>query len=74
MSAGQGDALDRHLDAAAALIGLPVAPEHRPGVLAFLGLAATMATVLDSAAMPAATAPLAPVLHLPEAPPRDGRP
>ena len=37
------DALERHVDAAAALIGLPIAAEHRPGVVAYLGLAAAMA-------------------------------
>lgn len=69
MTVATPEALERHLDAAAALIGLPVAPAHRPGVLAFLGLAAEMAAVLDRAPVPAATAPLAPVLCLPDARP-----
>jgi len=32
-----------HVDAAAALLGLPLAPEHRPGVLMYFALAAAMA-------------------------------
>ena len=32
-----------HVDAAAALRGLPLAPEHRPGVLLYFALAAAMA-------------------------------
>lgn len=35
--------VERHVDAAAALIGLPLAPEHRPGVVAYLQLAAGFA-------------------------------
>lgn len=32
-----------HVDAAAALLALPLAPDHRPGVLHYFGLAASMA-------------------------------
>lgn len=38
--------IERHVDAAAALIGLPLAPEHRPGVVMYLGLAAKLADLL----------------------------
>jgi hypothetical protein len=34
---------ENYLDAAAAAIGLPIAPEHRPGVLHYLQLVAAMA-------------------------------
>jgi hypothetical protein len=40
--------LDAHIDAASALVGLEIAPEHRPGVRAFLGIAADMAALLDT--------------------------
>jgi hypothetical protein len=32
-----------HVDASAALLGLPLAPGHRPGVLLYFALAAAMA-------------------------------
>jgi len=35
--------IERHVDATAALIGLPLAPEHRPGVLTYFALAARLA-------------------------------
>ncbi len=38
--------LEAAVDAAAALLGLPLAPEHRPGVLRFYALAADMAQVV----------------------------
>jgi 1-carboxybiuret hydrolase subunit AtzG-like len=31
------EAVGAYVDEAAKLIGLPIAPEHRPGVIAFLG-------------------------------------
>ena len=34
---------DAYVDAQAALLGLPIAPEHRPGVVRYLQLAAGMA-------------------------------
>jgi hypothetical protein len=40
------EALEAAVDAAAALIGLPLAAEHRPGVLRFFALAAGMAEVV----------------------------
>lgn len=42
------------LDAQSALLGLPIAPEHRPGVLLYLQLAAGMAArVMDFELTPA---------------------
>ena len=38
--------IERHVDATARLIGLPLAPEHRPGVLMYFGLAARLAQPL----------------------------
>ena len=38
--------IERHVDATAALIALPLAPEHRPGVLMYFGLAARLAQPL----------------------------
>jgi Protein of unknown function (DUF4089) len=40
------DDIERHVDATAALIGLPLAPEHRPGVLMYFALAARLAQPL----------------------------
>ena len=39
--------LEAYADAAAAALALPLAPEHRPGVLAWLELAAGMAEVVN---------------------------
>ena len=36
------------VDAAAALLDLPLAPEHRPGVLRYFALAASFADELDA--------------------------
>ncbi len=36
-------AIEAYVDAAAAALQLPLAPEHRPGVLHYLALAAAMA-------------------------------
>ena len=38
--------IERHVDASAALIGLPLAPEHRPGVLLYFGLVTRIAQPL----------------------------
>jgi hypothetical protein len=35
--------IERHVDATAALLGLPLQPAHRPGVLQYFALAAGMA-------------------------------
>jgi hypothetical protein len=35
--------LEAYVDASAALLGLPIAPEHRPGVLHYMALAAGLA-------------------------------
>ncbi len=40
--------IERHVDAAAALLGLPLAPEHRPGVLRYFALAAEMADAVNA--------------------------
>ena len=39
---------EAYVDAAAALLGLPLAPEHRGGVLGFFALAAAMAEVVEA--------------------------
>jgi hypothetical protein len=45
---------ERYVDEQAALLGLPLAPEHRPGVLRYLQLVAGMAPrVMDFALTPA---------------------
>lgn len=61
---------DAYIDAAAALLGLPIDPAHRPGVSMFLGMAADMAAILDEA--PLDEDELAPLPVY--APPADGRP
>jgi hypothetical protein len=38
---------DAYVDAAAAALALPIAPEHRPGVLHYFGLAAEMAELVN---------------------------
>ena len=44
MSTGQ---IEAFVDAAAAALALPLAPEHRPGVLRYFQLAAEMASTVD---------------------------
>jgi hypothetical protein len=45
---------DAYVDAQAALLGLPIAPEHRPGVVRYLQLVADMAPrVMDFPLTPA---------------------
>jgi hypothetical protein len=39
--------IETYVDAAAAALALPLAPEHRPGVLRYFGLAAEMAALVD---------------------------
>ncbi|QHI98000.1 DUF4089 domain-containing protein [Xylophilus rhododendri] len=41
-------AQERYVDATAALIGLPLAADHRPGVLGFFALAASMAAAIEA--------------------------
>jgi hypothetical protein len=69
-----GAEAEAQLDAMAAVLGLAVDPAHRSGVLRFLGLAAEMAAVLERVPLDPGTAPLAPVLRLPEPTPCEGRP
>jgi hypothetical protein len=46
--------VERYADAAAQALGLPLAPEHRPGVLRYLQLVAQMAPrVMDFSLSPA---------------------
>ena len=42
------ETLERYVDAAAVALGLPLAPEHRPGVLDFFALAASMAALVEA--------------------------
>ncbi len=39
--------LEAYVDATAALLGLPLAPEHRPGVLRYFGLVSEMAALVN---------------------------
>ncbi|KQW44653.1 MULTISPECIES: AtzG-like protein [unclassified Roseateles] len=39
--------IEAYVDAAAAALDLPLAPEHRPGVLRYFGLAAEMAALVN---------------------------
>ena len=39
--------IETYVDAAATALALPLAPEHRPGVLRYFGLAAEMASLVD---------------------------
>jgi hypothetical protein len=38
---------EHYVDTTAALLGLPLAPEHRPGVLRYFALAAEMAELVN---------------------------
>ena len=40
--------IEAYVDAAAAALDLPLAPAHRPGVLAYFALAAAMAELIDA--------------------------
>lgn len=42
------EALGRYADAAAAALDLPLSPEHRPGVLQYLALAARLAEAVHA--------------------------
>jgi hypothetical protein len=41
------DEIDTYVDAAARTLALPLAPEHRPGVIHYFALAAAFADALD---------------------------
>ena len=43
--------VEAYVDAAASALGLPIAPEHRPGVLHYFALAAGFADQLDGVAL-----------------------
>ena len=60
---------DAYIDAAAGLMGLAIAPDHRPGVRRFLGIAAEMAAVLDQVPLDDGALELAPA-YLPPGRPR----
>ncbi len=42
------DEIERYVDAAAAVLGLPLTPAQRPGVLRYFALAAAMAGQVDA--------------------------
>ena len=48
MTAGE---IEAYVDAVAAALALPLAPEHRPGVLRYFALAAGFAEQLDAVAL-----------------------
>jgi hypothetical protein len=58
--------LDAYLDAASAMVDLPIAEAHRPGTMRFLALAAEMAAVLDAVDLDDGELALAPVFLLPD--------
>ena len=45
------DEIETYVDAAAAALNLPLAPQHRPGVVGYFALAASMAALLDAVAL-----------------------
>ena len=49
--------LERYADATAALLDLPLAPEHREGVLRYLSLAAGFYALVQAVDLPADTEP-----------------
>ena len=60
--------LEAHIDTASALVGLTVAGEHRPGVRAFLAVAAGFAATLEGAPLDPSELAFAPVYLPPDAP------
>ena len=56
-----GERIEAYVDAAAAALDLPLAPAHRPGVLAYFALAAAMADARDGASRSASSDEPAPV-------------
>jgi hypothetical protein len=46
-----------YVDATAQLLQLPIAPEHRPGVLRYFGLASEMAALVNGLPLTAADEP-----------------
>ncbi|MFT6773314.1 MAG: hypothetical protein ACJA1L_001024 [Paracoccaceae bacterium] len=58
---------DAYIDAASALVGLPIAPAHRPGVATFLAIAADMAALVNAAPLDEAEQQHAPTYLPPEA-------
>ena len=58
---------DTYVDATAALLGLPIAPEHRDGVLRYFGIAADMAALVM--AMPLAPEDESASVFIPVEPP-----
>ena len=40
--------IENHVDAAAAAVGLTLNPDHRPGVLRYMAIAAEMAALVDA--------------------------
>lgn len=44
----RAEQIEAYVDAAAAALDLPLAPEHRPGVLRYFGLAAEMAELVNA--------------------------
>lgn len=62
------DDLETYIDAAAKLMALPIAPEHRPGVVQFFGIAKEMADLLDGADLDPHELACAPVYSPPAVP------
>ena len=60
--------IEAHVDATAALIGLPIAPEFRAGVLRYFGIAAGLAQLVM--AQPLDTEDEAAALFVPLSPPQ----
>lgn len=42
------DDIARYVDAAARALALPIAPEHRAGVISYFSLAASLAAIVDA--------------------------
>lgn len=60
--------LETYIDATAKLMALPIAPEHRPGVVQFFGIAKEMADLLDGADLDPHELAFAPVYAPPAVP------
>ena len=43
--------IEAYVDAASAALALPIAPEHRPGVLFYFALAASLAEVVNAVSL-----------------------
>src|SRR5260221_14430638 len=65
------EAIEAYVDAASVVLGLPLAAGHRPGVLRYFAMAASMAELVNSQPLDLTDEPA--TVFTPISPPADGR-